>query len=581
MRELAERYKIIAADASKCIDKESAPPFALREDAWSLYRQSVLCAKLFGRNMSGRDQNIWEAASLGAGYLVVFLETKSASPNHARIVQAYAMLAGALAFLAHTAEHDETPFDRGLIDEIPTLTDLALTSARRSSLTGIFGAAVEAVTALQYSTGQIHGSFSDDDDFADKVMLDIESEMKLRLIFPSVRRVNKYKQEMDVKNARRALGRHREAAYLSAVNSSCVSSAAAMASGRDLIYIGAGVAGSGTALRYSAENGLVDQLELPLLSYAKVDAIRAEVLDILADERTPQSVLDDRLRDVLIDVGKAVSEPVLRQWPGRRIAFIPLNKVIDLPLATSYVNNLPAVLHADITTVPNARCMLLASLRPPRVTRQPIFVACDPGEGDDYIGNVVVEAVRVAQMYGVEPHIFGEPSKTVAPTSRLRLRTNNANRSNFEGDADWAYLPELCEAATVHLACHGYIEDEPFYESALELGGELSMNHLLKHGVAQNSIFILSACYVGGVVPSYPSELLGFPASLLSAGAGNVIASLWPVPDDATTLRFIEYLHSFLQCGYSPAVAFGRAIQNSIDAKAGPFTWGGFSVFGI
>jgi hypothetical protein len=95
----------------------------------------------------------------------------------------------------------------------------------------------------------------------------------------------------------------------------------------------------------------------------------------------------------------------------------------------------------------------------------------------------------------------------VIPPIRLYDRSDVCSSDTITQPDDWG---GMCTSLTVHLACHGVITDDPLYESALKLGRDISMTEVLRRGVASGSAFVLSACSVGGIVPSYPSELLGF-----------------------------------------------------------------------
>lgn len=57
-------------------------------------------------------------------------------------------------------------------------------------------------------------------------------------------------------------------------------------------------------------------------------------------------------------------------------------------------------------------------------------------------------------------------------------------------------------------------------------------------------------------------ELMGLAAALLSLGTRTVVASVFPVPDDATR-RFMLAFHRALSGGHRPAEALARAQSES------------------
>jgi CHAT domain-containing protein len=76
-------------------------------------------------------------------------------------------------------------------------------------------------------------------------------------------------------------------------------------------------------------------------------------------------------------------------------------------------------------------------------------------------------------------------------------------------------------------------------------------------------------------------------AGFLAAGAGTVVASLWPVPDYATAAMMGAF-HTKLRAGWSPAHALGAA-QSDIAAGVigrygldwrNPYFWAGFVTLG-
>jgi len=95
------------------------------------------------------------------------------------------------------------------------------------------------------------------------------------------------------------------------------------------------------------------------------------------------------------------------------------------------------------------------------------------------------------------------------------------------------------------------------------------MTEVLRRGVASGSAFVLSAWSLGGIVPRYPSELLGFPAALLT-----VLASIWPVPDSEEVRDIMVDFHAALRDRSAPSLAFRSAIRSAIKQGVSPYYWG-------
>jgi tetratricopeptide (TPR) repeat protein len=94
---------------------------------------------------------------------------------------------------------------------------------------------------------------------------------------------------------------------------------------------------------------------------------------------------------------------------------------------------------------------------------------------------------------------------------------------------------------------------------------------------------ILSACETGVPGLELPDEVVGLPTALVQAGAGGVIASLWPVADDSTAILMGAFHRHWRRDQATPAEALRRA---QIELRDGsyehlyfwaPFTYTGAS----
>jgi CHAT domain-containing protein len=76
-------------------------------------------------------------------------------------------------------------------------------------------------------------------------------------------------------------------------------------------------------------------------------------------------------------------------------------------------------------------------------------------------------------------------------------------------------------------------------------------------------------------------DWVGLVQAFLSAGAGSVVASLWPVEDRATG-ELMEQFHRRLVTGVSPAIAIADAQRALIanPSTARPRYWAAFVVNG-
>lgn len=141
------------------------------------------------------------------------------------------------------------------------------------------------------------------------------------------------------------------------------------------------------------------------------------------------------------------------------------------------------------------------------------------------------------------------------------------------------------EAAIVHFAAHASAHRLRPLESAILLSDGGTGYKLYAHDVMaltlRAKMVTLSACTAAGS-KSYRGEgLLGFAWAFLSAGAGNVVATLWEV-DDAGTPQLMEQMYRQIRLGRPAEVALREAklaFLRSETALRKPYYWAAFQHF--
>lgn len=174
------------------------------------------------------------------------------------------------------------------------------------------------------------------------------------------------------------------------------------------------------------------------------------------------------------------------------------------------------------------------------------------------------EAAAIGRIYGRNAIVLTGPAATPAA-----LR---------------AALPNI---GTVHLATFGVLNKHNPLFSFIELApsgkddGRLEVNEVFGLPLS-GQLVVLSACQTAlaaGSLADVPpgDDWVGLVQSFLQAGAGNVIASLWPV-DDRATGELMEQFHLKRAKGKVPAAALAEAQRALIrnPATARPFYWAGF-----
>jgi CHAT domain-containing protein len=175
-----------------------------------------------------------------------------------------------------------------------------------------------------------------------------------------------------------------------------------------------------------------------------------------------------------------------------------------------------------------------------------------------------------------------------------------AIRATYGSDATVLIGPQASEQAfrsaaeshgIVHLATYGVLNQHNPLFSFVELtasgadDGRLEVHEVF--GLSLNArLLVLSACQTGlasGAVSDVPSgdDWVGLVRAFLSAGAANVIATLWAVEDRATA-GLMQRLHVRLRARDSEVVALSDAQRRTLrnPATSNPFYWAGFVLVG-
>ena len=91
-------------------------------------------------------------------------------------------------------------------------------------------------------------------------------------------------------------------------------------------------------------------------------------------------------------------------------------------------------------------------------------------------------------------------------------------------------ISHLPEATIAHFACHGEQNIQHPLESALLLqDGLLKVSHIMQKPMPNTSLAFLSACETAMGDENLPDEVIHLGVTLLFAGFGGVIATMWYV----------------------------------------------------
>lgn len=143
------------------------------------------------------------------------------------------------------------------------------------------------------------------------------------------------------------------------------------------------------------------------------------------------------------------------------------------------------------------------------------------------------------------------------------------------------------QSAVLHVAAHAKVDDtDPLFSSILLARegndrGLLEAREVFNLNMRGVSLVTLSACESGLGKVLKGDEIVGFTRSFLSAGASSLVASLWPVADNATE-ALMTRLYQAMTEGRDLMDAM-QAAQLDVQRRRGfthPFFWAPFNVIG-
>jgi CHAT domain-containing protein len=163
-------------------------------------------------------------------------------------------------------------------------------------------------------------------------------------------------------------------------------------------------------------------------------------------------------------------------------------------------------------------------------------------------------------------------------------------------DASEKNVKAIDNPAILHLATHGFfIEDStgvvnPMIRSGLLFSGVSgNANSSIDDGILtayeaamlnlkDTRLVVLSACETGLGETRYGEGVYGLQRAMITAGANNLLMSLWKVDDTATNLLMSEFYRNWNQGEVSDAF---RAAQKKIRTTySHPYYWGAFIMLG-
>lgn len=292
------------------------------------------------------------------------------------------------------------------------------------------------------------------------------------------------------------------------------------------------------------------------------------------------------LTEVLRELHQLLIEPIsgfLPDDPDQRVVFIPQGELFLVPfpalidefgeylIANHTMLTAPSAQVLDLTRQrANARRTDLSDIASMLAIGNPVMPEVWNSETETTVQLSTLkgaekEAIDIAKLFGVNAVIKEQATEQV-----VKQRIENAR--------------------IVHFATHGLLE----YGNPKDLGvrgvpgaialaptenddGFLTSAEVLELNL-QAELVVLSACDTGlGDITG--DGVIGLSRSLISAGALNVVVSLWSVPDAPTAELMVEFYQQ-MQQGEDKAQALRQAMLATKENHPNPTDWAAFTLIG-
>ncbi|MEW5734482.1 MAG: CHAT domain-containing protein [Thermodesulfobacteriota bacterium] len=247
--------------------------------------------------------------------------------------------------------------------------------------------------------------------------------------------------------------------------------------------------------------------------------------------------------------------PFAPRIAGKDLIIVPFGALHALPFQAFLNGERRLFEDAALSYAPSATVLSFALQKPAPRTGGALVV----GDPTSDLPNARQEAGAVAAML---------------PGSRLLLEGQGTKKAVKENAGS---------SSVIHLAAHGvYDADAPLRSRILLAKGEDKDGALTAEEIFSlslpGSLVVLSACESAVSEARGGDELIGLSRGFLFAGARSLVASLWPVSDEATYLTMTEFYKNLAAMPKNQALR--QAQKTTMEKYPSPFYWAPFTLTG-
>ena len=287
------------------------------------------------------------------------------------------------------------------------------------------------------------------------------------------------------------------------------------------------------------------------------------------------------------ELSRVLLGPVAGRLAGQRLAIVPDGALHYLPFGALPLAGEPLLVRHEVVTLPSAS--FLAAQRKALASRPPA------SKGLAVLADPVFDARDPRVRGGKEPEVlplFDRLTSSRREAEAIASLSDEAMLAlDFQARRSLLTDGRLGDFRVLHFATHGTFHGEHPELSGIVLSlvdeagrpqeGFLRLPDLHSLSLAADLV-VLSGCQTALGREIRGEGLVGLSQGFLDAGARNVVASLWQVPDRATAELMTAFYRSYLQRGAAPAAAL-REAQLAVRARRGwsePYHWASFILLG-
>lgn len=269
---------------------------------------------------------------------------------------------------------------------------------------------------------------------------------------------------------------------------------------------------------------------------------------------------DQKVATYLEELYEHLLRPIESMVFGDDILYVvPTGSLNYLPYSALIRSTQPRVEYAvqrfNMGVLPSMYLLDLVLRHQPSTSRNAMII----GDPDGTLPGARVEAQEIHNL--------------LRPTSPLLL--GNAADKN-------AILRHAEDARVVHFATHGKLNPEDPARSFLVLAGnqQLGVVDVMQLPLRNTDLVVLSACETG--LGTTGLEYATLARAFAHAGAPSILATLWEVPDEPSTLLVTQFYRN-LQAGSNVFKALSQAqrfMLNEYPNLQHPVNWAGYVPFG-